>query len=176
MTAIFSRVRHPSHPGRGHGSLTCHMTQLERSDWLMSENFTNIMIELVSHRRQLFSQFTLGLICFAQPLRMYLCPVTDALVHYSDVIKGPMAYQITSVSSVHSTVFFSGADQRNHQIRVTGLCEGNSPVPVEFPSQRANNEENVSIWWRHHVLRTGHVTNTIFSTFHSGYTITFSLP
>ena len=46
MKAIFSRVRHPSHPGRGHGSLTCHMTHLERSDWLRSENFTNIMIEL----------------------------------------------------------------------------------------------------------------------------------
>ena len=34
---------HPT-PGRGHGSLTCHMTQFERSDWLRSENFTNIMI------------------------------------------------------------------------------------------------------------------------------------
>ena len=45
MKAIFSRVRHPSHPGRGHGSLTCYMTQFERSDWLRSENFTNIMIE-----------------------------------------------------------------------------------------------------------------------------------
>ena len=42
----FSRVRHPSHPGRGHGSLTCHMTQFERSDWLRSENFMNLMIEL----------------------------------------------------------------------------------------------------------------------------------
>ena len=49
MKAIFSRVRHPSHPGRGHGSLTCHMTQFERSDWLRSENFTNIMIELLSN-------------------------------------------------------------------------------------------------------------------------------
>ena len=46
MKALFSRVRHPSHPGRGHGSLTCHMTQFEPSDWLRSENFTNIMIEL----------------------------------------------------------------------------------------------------------------------------------
>ena len=45
MKAIFSQVRHPSHPGRGHASLTCHMTQFERSDWLRSENFTNIMTE-----------------------------------------------------------------------------------------------------------------------------------
>ena len=28
-----------------HGSLTCHMTQFERSDWLRSENFTNIYSE-----------------------------------------------------------------------------------------------------------------------------------
>ena len=33
---------------------------------------------------------------------------------------------------------------------VTGLCEGNSPVTSEFPTQRASNAENVSIWWRHH--------------------------
>ena len=34
--------------------------------------------------------------------------------------------------------------------RVTGLCEGNSPVTDEFPPQRASNAEDVSIWWRHH--------------------------
>ena len=33
---------------------------------------------------------------------------------------------------------------------VTGLCEGNSPVTGEFPSQRASNAENDSIQgWRH---------------------------
>ena len=36
--------------------------------------------------------------------------------------------------------------------RVNGLCEGNSPVTGEFPAQRTSNAENVSIWWRHHVL------------------------
>ena len=41
----FSRVRHPSHPGLGDGSLTCHMTQLERTDWQRSANLINIMIE-----------------------------------------------------------------------------------------------------------------------------------
>ena len=30
------------------------------------------------------------------------------------------------------------------------LCR-ESPVTGEFPAQRANNAENVSIWWRHHV-------------------------
>ena len=32
------------------------------------------------------------------------------------------------------------------------LCMGNSPVTGEFPAQMASNAENVSIWWRHHVL------------------------
>ena len=35
--------------------------------------------------------------------------------------------------------------------RVTGLCEGNSPVSAEFPSQRTSNTKTVSIWWRHDV-------------------------
>ena len=37
--------------------------------------------------------------------------------------------------------------------RVTGLCQGNSPVTGEFPAQMASNAENVSIWWRHHDKR-----------------------
>ena len=37
------------------------------------------------------------------------------------------------------------------KLRVTGLCEGNSPVTGEFPAQSASNSENVSIWWRHRV-------------------------
>ena len=36
--------------------------------------------------------------------------------------------------------------------RITCLCEGNPPVTDGFPSQRASNAENVSIWWRHHEL------------------------
>ena len=37
------------------------------------------------------------------------------------------------------------------KLRVTGLCEGNWSVTGDFPSQRASDAENVSIWWRHHV-------------------------
>ena len=37
------------------------------------------------------------------------------------------------------------------KFRASGLWEGNSPVTGEFPTQRASNAENVSIWWRHHV-------------------------
>ena len=36
------------------------------------------------------------------------------------------------------------------KLRVTGLCEGNSPVTDEFPAQRTSNAEKVAIWWRYH--------------------------
>ena len=43
------------------------------------------------------------------------------------------------------------------KLRVTGLCEGNTPVTGELPAQRASNAENIPIWWRHH----GHFLHTI---------------
>ena len=45
---------------------------------------------------------------------------------------------------------FRRKSKKTSKLRVTGLCEGNSPVTGEFPAHRANNAENVSIWWRHH--------------------------
>ena len=61
-----------------------------------------------------------------------------------------MASQITSLTIVYSTVC-PGADKK--KLRVTGLCEGNSPVTGEFPAQKTSNAENVSIWWRHHGIQ-----------------------
>ena len=40
--------------------------------------------------------------------------------------------------------------KKTTKLRVTGLCEGNSPETGEFSTQRARNAKNVSIWWRHH--------------------------
>ena len=63
-----------------------------------------------------------------------------------------MGSQITSLAIVCSTVY-SGTDQREHQSFTSlALCEGNSPVIGEFPTQRTSNAENVFIWWRHHGL------------------------
>ena len=42
--------------------------------------------------------------------------------------------------------------KKTPKLHVTGLCAGNSPGTGEFPAQMASNAENVSIWWRHHVL------------------------
>ena len=47
---------------------------------------------------------------------------------------------------------FRRRSKKTPKFRVTGLCEGNWPVTGEFPAQRASNAENVSIWWRHHVI------------------------
>ena len=49
---------------------------------------------------------------------------------------------------------FRRRSKKTSKLRITGLCEGNSPVTGEFPSQRASNTNNVSIWWRHHDRRT----------------------
>ena len=46
---------------------------------------------------------------------------------------------------------FRHRSKKTSKLRVTGLCEGNSPATSEFPALRAINAENVSIWWRHHV-------------------------
>ena len=65
---------------------------------------------------------------------------------------GALASEITSLTIVYST-FYSGADQRKHQSSASlAFCAENSPVTGEFPAQMANNTENVSIWWCHHVL------------------------
>ena len=52
---------------------------------------------------------------------------------------------------------FRRRSKKTSKLRVTGLCEGNSPVTGEFPAKRANNAEYVSIWWRHHAygVRSG---------------------
>ena len=47
---------------------------------------------------------------------------------------------------------FRRTSKKTSKLRVTGLWAGNSPVTGEFPAQMANNAENVSIGWRHHVI------------------------
>ena len=77
--------------------------------------------------------------------------VNQAILRYNDVIMSAMASQIISMTIVYSNVYSRCRSKKTSQLRVTGLCEGNSPVTGEFPAQRASNAENVSIWWRHHV-------------------------
>ena len=62
------------------------------------------------------------------------------LTHYSDVIMGVMVSQITSLTSVYSTVY-SGADQRKHQSSaslalVWGIHRGPVNSPHKWPVTR----------------------------------------
>ena len=45
---------------------------------------------------------------------------------------------------------FRSRSEKTSKLSVTGLCGGDPPVTGGFPSPRASNAENVSIWWRHH--------------------------
>ena len=51
---------------------------------------------------------------------------------------------------------FRRKSKETSKFRATGLCEGNSPVTGEFPTQRTSSAENVSIWWRHHEIWVNH--------------------
>ena len=53
---------------------------------------------------------------------------------------------------------FRRRSKKTSMLRVTGLCAGNSPGTGEFPAQMASNAENVSFWWRHHVICFSRVT------------------
>ena len=46
---------------------------------------------------------------------------------------------------------FRHKSKKTSNLRVTGLCAGNSPVTGEFPPKKASNAENVFIWWCYYV-------------------------
>ena len=127
MKAIFSRVRHPSHPGRGHGSLTCHMTQFERSDWLRSANFTNIMIECVSNHHRLDCSF--------DSLYMQSTKSTSKLRIIGPLL-GAVCYSVPGGFSPTRACNAWWRHQMEFFFVLLALCTGNSPVTGEFPSQR----------------------------------------
>ena len=54
-------------------------------------------------------------------------------------------YAVSSHNRLLNSLF-RRRSKESAKLRVSGLCE----VTGEFPAQRANNEENVSIWWRHY--------------------------
>ena len=59
---------------------------------------------------------------------------------------------------------FRCRSNKTSKLRVTGLCAGNSPGAGEFPTQMASNAENVSIWWRHHVVEVWMKNYTLQNT------------
>ena len=65
---------------------------------------------------------------------------------------GAMASQITSLTICLLSRLFGRRSKKTPNLCVTGLCASDSPMTGEFPTQRSSNAENVSIWWRHHIL------------------------
>ena len=88
------------------------------------------------------------MLMFIGTFRKYICYMQcmwDAgrNQHYSDIIMGVMASEITSLTIIYWTVY-SGTEQRKHQSLAS--------LTGEFPTQMGSNAENVSIWWCHHEL------------------------
>ena len=73
------------------------------------------------------------------------------LNHYTDVIMTIMASQITSLTVVYSTVY-SDADQRKHQSSASLAFMWGIHQDRWILRTKASYAENVSIWWRHHVV------------------------
>ena len=80
---------------------------------------------------------------------LHLSGANDLIVHYDDVIMTTIASQITSLTSVYSTVYSDAHQRKIKAPRHWPLC-GEFTGTGEFPAQRASYAENVSIWWRHH--------------------------
>ena len=72
--------------------------------------------------------------------------------HYSDVTVGSIGVSNHQPHDCLLSRLFRRRSKKISKLRVTGLCEGNSPGTGEFPAQMASNAENVSIWWRHYAL------------------------
>ena len=65
--------------------------------------------------------------------------------HYSDLIMRANGVSNHRRLDYLLNCLFRRRSKKTSMLRVSGLCEGNSPVTGEFPVQRASNAENVSI-------------------------------
>ena len=52
------------------------------------------------------------------------CAYSQPPSHYNDVIMTTMAYQITSLTNVYSTIYSRHRSKKTSKLHVTGLCEG----------------------------------------------------
>ena len=67
---------------------------------------------------------------------------------------GAMGSQIISNATVIELLnYLLWLTSAKHQSSaLLALCEGNSPVTGEFPTQTVSNAEKAFIWWRHHEM------------------------
>ena len=85
------------------------------------------------------------------------------LRHYSDVIMRDGVSKHRRLDGLLNHLFRQ-RPKKTSKLRVTGLCEGHSPVTPESPAQRTSNTENISIWWRHHEFAEHDTTLTLHIT------------
>ena len=109
-------------------STTCNDTDVVPCLFYRNNRITHNSYFICSISHKMITQFRCALFCYA-----YTC---FQWIHYNYAIMGVIASQITSLTSVYSTVC-SGVDQRKHQ----------------SSASLALNAENASIWRRHHVMR-----------------------
>ena len=109
-----------------------------------AENFFNLTTSSWSHKE-----------IFVNPLcdwaRCRWSWKHGSIHHYIDVIMITMASQ-TPTSRLFTQSFIRAQVKENIKApRHWPLC-GEFTGTGEFPAQRTSNAENVSIWWRHHVM------------------------
>ena len=94
------------------------------------------------------------------PMARYIC-ITGHLMNY---VHTPLRWRHNGCDSVSNHQphdcslkrLFRPTSKKTSKLPVTDLCVGNSPETGEFPAQRGSNAEDVSIWWRHHLMNYGH--------------------
>ena len=91
-------------------------------------------------------------LCFQWRLRLLLWYIGSHIV--SNVITLPWRHNERDGVSNHWRLdcwlnrLSRHRSKKTLKFRITGLCWGNRPVNGGFPSQRAGNAKNISIWWR----------------------------
>ena len=95
---------------------------------------THFPSDICHHR--IYACFVLGIFTWIEYNQLESM-IPEIVFHYNDVIMGPMASQITSITIVYSTVYL-GADKKTHQSSVQpAFVSGIDRRPVNSPHKRS---------------------------------------
>ena len=139
---------------------------------LLFENYTRILLTMITHPPQNIPVYTLREtnVCANMrhmhdrfPTTHHNCKLWYCFAYFESyciLLTFPLQWRHNGHDSVsnhqhHDCLFnrlFRRGSKKTSKFRVTGLCAGNSPGAGEFPAQMASTAENVSIWWRHHAV------------------------
>ena len=131
-------------------------------------NHYTLYIKIIS-RLCMFSNTCPSINCQNVKLRIYIYDNTKLYlfiyiyiyIYYCTLFNNPNSHRtvkhwqrcwLKRVIKMISHMLFRRRPKKTAKLRVTGLCARNSLVTGEITAQRANNADNVSIWWLHHEL------------------------